>query len=269
MPRNLSVSNPKQGSSASSSTRSQVLTPSEPTNLPQTNNDLKTTKKSANGNTLSPEQQAPAITAQPDPDPDPFPLPTPLDGDLLRETTPEEAAQSRTIDIKTSHIVAICLVLGFLSGAFTTLLFFHPAHPNQETALTPAALPKPEEATQVSLLQQTVKQQNEVILKLKQTARTRIGLPLQTVDPQNPQHTTYTPQDTSIAIQWISKASSDITWLSNAPLDPGILTALNNRKQHQCTDSVTDSRQPGDSRESIKCASRRVQRVPKPLHPLG
>ena len=169
-------------------------------------------------------------------DPDPLPLgETDLSTEpALDHETSQEEAQPGVIHIKTSHITATSLLLGFFAGAVATLFFVHPdSIPRNFT--NAATLPRPEDSSQLSHLATTIEQQKSLIQKLKENARSRIGLPIQTVDPQNPQRVTYTPQDIAIAAQWIAKCSSDVTWLCNAPLNPTIVSALNQKKAHNCT----------------------------------
>ena len=200
----------------------------------------------------SPAPAAPGQRPQVNPDPEPLPGagtnpkpahnkrakgPDGADGtdenDNLEETIDEEP-QPGVIHIKTSHIVAGCLVLGFFAGSLATFFFLHPDSKLRPIANT-ATLPKPEDNTQIAQLKNTVDKQNTLIEKLEKTPRSRIGLPIQTTDPRNPGRVTYTPQDVTIAAQWISKSSSDITWLCNAPLDPTIVGALNLKKSQNST----------------------------------
>ena len=167
-------------------------------------------------------------------DPDPLPL---GEGDFSAEPALEVTSQEEApgvIHIKTSHIIVTCLIIGFFAGGLATLFFLHPGTDLHPLATTPT-LPKPQEGSQIAQLAKTIEDQKVLIQKLKESARTRIGLPAQTVDPQNPDRVTYTPQDTAVAAQWISKSSTDITWLCNAPLDPTIISALNERKSKNCT----------------------------------
>lgn len=169
-------------------------------------------------------------------DEDPDPLPDSEDAAAHAPLTEEECnepKQAGVFEFKTSHLIVGCLFIGFLAGATATLFFLHPGTPLHPLGTIPT-LPSPQDGSAMGQLTQTIEQQKDLIQRLKEQARSRIGLPAQTVDPQNPNRVTYTPQDIAIAVQWISNCTSDITWLCNAPLDPNIIAALNQKKAQNC-----------------------------------
>jgi hypothetical protein len=207
-------------------------------------------KKSDAKKQIPPKQRTP-VEGSPDhnkneEDPDPLPNPHPNNQagahTPLNQNDQEDLHEPGVLEFKTSHLIVACLFLGFLFGAGATLFFLHPGTPLHPLAATPA-LPNAQDASQTGTLAHTVQEQKDLIQRLKEQARSRIGLPAQTVDAQNPNRVTYTPQDTAIAVQWISNCTSDVTWLCNAPLDPNILSALSQKKGQNCPILVITGKQ--------------------------
>ena len=168
----------------------------------------------------------------------PEPLPVEIER-IEREgpTKPQPQAEdplepgATTIEVKTSHLVAASALISFFLGA-ATLFFIHPAANSSLSGSSslPASPENPKASTQIDQLGAQIQQKDSLIAKLKDSPRSRIALPAQTSGPIDPDKTIFTPQDSKTAVNWIAKAGSDITWLSNAPLDPAILAALSKRK---------------------------------------
>jgi hypothetical protein len=224
MPRNLSTSEPVGNSSTGT-----------PLPIPPSQNGTQERQKEQVKEI--PENKKNKDTREAlDHDEDPDPLPESEDAATHAPLAEDEASETPPpgfFEFKTSHIIVTSLFLGFLAGAAATLFFLHPGTPLHPLGSTPT-LPGPQDGSVMGQLNHTIDQQKDLIQRLKEQARSRIGLPAQTVDPQNPARITYTPQDIAIAVQWISNCTSDITWLCNAPLEPNIITALNQKKAQNC-----------------------------------
>lgn len=180
----------------------------------------------------APLKTAPNPSAPTEPSEEPSPLPSmEAHSPTGTEEEREQADQEGVIHIKTLHLVSATALISFFLGALT-LFFIHPIAGNS-LGQNQSALNDPDALAQnpeLNKLKAQIESQNQLIDKLKNKARTRIALPAQTNNPLTPDRITYTQQDGTTATDWIRTANADITWLSNAPLNPEIIAALNAKK---------------------------------------